>query len=81
LLAEYNSAALTEPIRLKEKLEQKPERPDKPSAATKSSQLHSHGNNTLAFAAYQPAISPSRNSSVNVEPKKTAPRPNQGGQR
>ena len=81
LLAGYNSAALTEPIRLKEKLEQNPEKTDEPSAATKSSQLHSQMNNTLAFAAHPPAIRPASNSSVNVYPKKAAPSPNEGGQR
>jgi type IV pilus assembly protein PilN len=81
LLAGYNSAALTEPIRLKEKLEQNPEKAYKPSAATKSSQLHSQMNNTLAFAAHPPAIGPTSNSPMNVVPKKTAPRPNEGGQR
>jgi type IV pilus assembly protein PilN len=81
LLAEYNAAALTEPIRLKENLEQKPEKADDPAAETKSSQLQSHVNNILAFAAHPPAISPTPNSSVNVYPKETALRPNSGGQR
>jgi type IV pilus assembly protein PilN len=81
LLAGYNSAALTEPIRLKEKLEQNPEKAGKPSPATKRSQFPSQMNNTLAFAAHPPAISLTPNSPVNAYPKKTAPRPNEGGQR
>jgi type IV pilus assembly protein PilN len=81
LLAEYNSAALSEPIRLKEQMEQKPEKADGPGAETKSSQLHSHVNCVVALAAHPSEISPKPNSHASGNPKKSSLHSNKGGQR
>ncbi len=74
LLAEYNSAALTEPVRLKEKIEKKPEKTAEPTADLTKGQPHPRANNVMAFAA-------SPYSSVNGNPKKPTPRLYQGGPR
>ena len=81
LLAEYNPAALAEPARSKQELEQKPRDTSEPIAEVEKSQPHMVENNVLASAAHPSATSPARSPSLNVNPKKSIPRPNEGGQR
>jgi type IV pilus assembly protein PilN len=79
LLAEYNPAALAEPTRPKKELEQKPQNTGEPSSEVKGSQPQIPESNVLASANHPSATSPTRGRTLNVNAKKSIPRPNDGG--
>lgn len=80
LLAEYNPAALAEPPKPKEELEQKPKNTSEPSAEVNGSQPQMPESNVLASAARPSATSLTRGPSLKVNAKKAIHRPNEGGQ-